>query len=444
MKQLYILLIACLFMTTVQAQNFTQSWKKLANLTDYTWFTNDNNVASIAFNPATNKLLVSKRNDRIFVVNPTTGAQEDTLKITGLGAESFKNNKIRVTSDGVIYGISLATVAGPTKIYRWASQTDVPVECASFTVTERCGDAFGLSGTGVNTVLYASGAGATNNAFSIYILNTTDGKAFATESKVVMTSAPTAGLQWANRAVEPDGTGVNAPLWINGGGFNARKITLSAKDAMGVRTGTVVTTIEDGTGSGQASVGYGGTRLFTTANNLKFLVLAGGNNALAGTKMTAINVTNEAAPITFGIDSLNTQANYVTNGNGTGDVTFKDNGNNSFTVFYVSTNNGIAATTSRIITPTKDLNGSNANGFTVETMENPAENDLKLQINATNARKMTVNVMNSLGSLLLSKQMEMSAGTNNLSLPIAQFASGLLLVTVSDGTQLQTVKFLKQ
>jgi hypothetical protein len=413
-------------------------------LTDYTWFTNDNNVASIAYNPVTNKLLVSKRNDRIFVVNPITGAQEDTLKTTGLGAESFKNNKIRVTSDGVIYGISLATAPGAAKIYRWASQTDAPTECASFTVTERCGDAFGLSGKGASTVLYASGAMVTNNAFTIYILSTTDGVAFTTESRVVMTSAPTAGLAWANRAIEPDGTGVNAPLWINGGGFNARKITLSAKDATGVRTGTVVTTIEDGTGAGQASVGYGGTRLFTTTNNQKFLVLAGGNNGIAGTKMTALNVTNEAAPLTFGVDSLNTQANYVTNGNGTGDVAFKDNGNNTFTVFYLSTNNGIAATTSRTITPTKDLNGLSTNGFTVETMENPAQNDLKLLINATNARKMTVNVMNSLGSLLVSKQMEVSAGTNNLSLPISQFASGLLLVTVNDGTQTQTVKFVKE
>jgi hypothetical protein len=444
MKQTYIILLACLFMSNLQAQNFTQGWKKLANGTDYTWFTGDNNVTSLAFNPATNKLLVSKRADKIFIINPATGAQEDTLKMQGIGTEGFRHNKIRVTSDGVIYGISLATSPGNARIYRWASQADTPTLCANFAVTERCGDAFGLSGTGNNTVLYASGAAVTNNAFTIYILNTADGKNFVTESRVVMTSSPTAGLPWANRVVEPDGTGVDAPLWINGGGFNARKITISAKDAGGVRTGTVVTTIEDGVGSGQASLGYGGTRLFKNANNVKFLVLGGGNNAYAATKMTAINVTAETAPITFGIDSFATQASYVTNGNGTGDVSFKDNGNNSFTTFYLGTNNGIAATTSRIITPTKDLNATFDKGWAAQIAENPSLNDLKLNINAASERRLTIQVMNSLGSILSSKQLIVNAGTNNIQLPTTGFASGLLFVSVNDGTAIQTVKFLKQ
>ena len=443
MKQFFTSLIVCLAFANLQAQNFTQSWKKLANATDYAWFTNDNNVTSLAFNAATNKLLVSKRNEKIFVINSATGAQEDTIKMQGIGTESFKHNKIRVTSDGVIYGISLATSPGNARIYRWATQTDTPTLCASFAVTERCGDAFGLSGTGANTVLYASGSGVTNNAFTIYILNTTDGKNFATESRVVMTSSPTAGQQWANRAVEPDGTGVDAPLWINGGGFNARKITLSAKDAMGVRTGTVVTTIDDGTGSGQASIGYGGTRLFKNANNLKFLVLGGGNNAYAGTKMTAINVTTETALLTFGIDSLNTQANYVTNANGTGDVSFKDNGNNTFTTFYLATNNGIAATTSRIILPTKDLSRQTISGLTLQALENPISSELKLQINAGTERKITLNVTNSLGSVLMTRQVVVQIGVNNFNLPMAQLPSGLLFVNISDGTGQQTVKCVK-
>ena len=445
MKQLFTLVIAVLVMSTLSAQNFTQVWKKLANGTDYAWFNStDNNATTLAFNPVTNKLLVSKRNDRIFVINPTTGAQEDTLKLQGVGNESFKYNKIRVASDGAIYAISLATSPGLAKIYRWASQTDTATLCASFTVTERCGDAFGLSGAGANTVLYASGAGATNNAFSIYILNTTDGKNFNAESKVTMTSSPTTNQQWANRAVEPDGTGVNADLWINGGGFNARKISVGAKDANNVRTGTVVTTIEDGTASGQASVGYGGTRLFKTANNLKFLVLGGGNNAYAGTKMTAINVTTESVLITFGTDSLAAQTTYVANGNGTGDVSFKDNGNNSFTAFYLSTNNGIVATTSRIITTaTKELSGD-TEGFTVETLGNPVANTLTLNVNAATERNVTLHITNVLGGVLHSQQAKIQSGSNLIQLPAQQLPSGLLLVTVQDGVRQKTVKFVKQ
>ena len=201
MKKLYVLLVFCTLFTQIQAQPFTQNWKKLANATDYAWFTNDNNVTTLAYNPVTDKLLVAKRADRIFVINPATGTQEDTLSTRGaaIGTEGLKYNKIRVTSDGVIYAISLQTGAGIARIYRWASQTDTATLAAAFPVTERVGDAFGLSGSGANTVLYASGSGTFNNAFSIYILTTTDGRTFTRESKVTMTSAPTTNQQWATR-----------------------------------------------------------------------------------------------------------------------------------------------------------------------------------------------------------------------------------------------------
>ncbi len=348
-KSLLFLTTILLVQLNVFAQ-FTRTWRAVADGTTYSWLdavNNANNVASLAYNPATNKLLVSSRNSNVYILNAATGAQEGTLSLIGLGGESFKFNKIRVDADGVIYGISLATGAtNACKIYRWASQTSPPVECASFTTTERCGDSFGLSGTGANTVLYASGAGTASNAFSIYILNTTNGTAFTTESKVTMTSTPT-NLQWANRVVEPVGTGVNSDIWINGGGFNARRISISAP-ASGVRTGTVVTTIADGTTAGQASIGYGGMRYITGTAN-KFLVFAGGNNSEAGTVMRALNVTNEAAITLHGTDSLYAAtSSYVTNGNGSGDVSFKVNSDGSFTTFFLSTNNGIAATLSDI------------------------------------------------------------------------------------------------
>jgi hypothetical protein len=430
-------------MATTQAQSLTQNWKKLANATDYAWFTNDNNVTTLAFNPVTNKLLVAKRADRIFVINPTTGAQEDTLKTTGaaIGTEGLKYNKIRVAADGAIYALSLQTGAGTARIYRWASQADTATLCATFAVTERCGDAFGLAGTGATTVLYASGAGATNNAFNIYILNTTDGKSFNLESTVNMTSAPTAGQQWSNRVVEPAGVGVNSDIWIKGGGFIARKLKLSAKDAMNIRTATVATSVDDGTGIGQASIGYGGMRLFTTSNNNRFLVLAGGNNQYAATKTTVLNITVDTSKTTYGVDSLNTQANYITNANGTGDVSLKDNGNGTFTVFSLSTNNGMSAVTTRNVTPVKDIK-SVVKGFTVQTLENPMTETVKFQINASSDKKMTVNIVNTLGSIVVTKQVAVNVGLNTISLPTT--ATGLLFIVVNDGVNEQTVKVIKQ
>lgn len=443
MKNIYLLLVSCCFIANVQAQSLTQNWKKLANGTDYAWFTGDNNVTTLAFNPITNKLLVAKRADRIFVINPATGAQEDTLKTTGaaIGTEGLKYNKIRVAADGAIYAISLQTGVGTARIYRWASQTDTATLCATFAVTERCGDAFGLAGTGATTVLYASGAGATNNAFSIYILNTTDGKSFALESKVTMTSAPTTNQQWANRVVEPAGIGVNSDIWIKGGGFIARRLKISAKDAMNIRTATVSTAVDDGTGIGQASIGYGGMRLFTTSNNNKFLVLAGGNNQYAATKTTVLNVTIDTFKTTYGVDSMTTQANYITNANGTGDVSFKDNGNGTFTTYSLSTNNGMSAVTSRNVTPVKDIKSA-TKSFAVQTFENPMTDAVKFQINATSDKKMTVNIVNTLGSVVATKQVGVNVGLNTINLPTT--ATGLLFIVVNDGVSEQTVKVFKQ
>jgi hypothetical protein len=447
MKKFYVLVLLLGALANVQAQSFTQNWKKLANGTDYTWFntgaTDINTVTTLAYNPVTDKLLVGKRGDRIFVINPATGAQEDTLSTrgAGIGTEGLKYAKIRVAADGAIYAISLQTGGGIARIYRWASQRDTATLCASFPVTERTGDAFGLSGTGPTTVLYASGAGTFNNAFSIYILTTTDGKTFTRESKVTMTSAPTTNLQWANRTVEPEGTGVNSPIWIKGGGFNARKITVGAKTDS-LRVGTVVATVPDGTTSGEASIGYGGMRMLTTANNTKFLVFGGGNNQYAGTKMSAISVARDTVFNLFGRDSLTAQSAYSTNGNGTGDVSFKVNANGTFTVFYLGTNNGIGAATSRVFTPTKDLN--TVKTFEVQTFGNPINDALNLQINAVKEGKISINVVNSIGSMVSTKQMAVNAGANAVNLAMAQYPSGMYFVTIQDGISQQTIKVVKQ
>jgi len=353
MKKLYLLVTSLLLVMGAVRAQFTNLWKKTADGSAYAWLnaaTNSNNVVSLAYNPATDKLLVSNRNSQVYIINAATGAEEGTLSLTGLGSESFKFNKIRVTDDGVIYGISLITGAGQCKIYRWANQTANPTLCADFAVTERCGDAFGLAGTGSNTVLYASGAGTVSNAFSVYILNTPNGTNFFVESKMTMTSSPTTNQPWANRTVEPDAVGVNSAIWIKGGGYNARKITLGP-NVSGVRTGTVATTITDGTGSGQASIGYGGMKMITLGTGLKYLGFAGGNNSSAGTKMRLLNITDEVNITTFGTDSVTDVASYQTNGNGTGDVAYKNNNDGSYTVFSLSTNNGVWASKSNITMP---------------------------------------------------------------------------------------------
>jgi hypothetical protein len=345
MKKLYTFIVGFLFASMAFAQPLTSQWIKRAGV-DYVWFVTSgaglNDVTSIAYNPVTDRLLVAKRNDRIFIINPATGAEIGTLNTTGWGTEAFKANKIRVTEDGVIYAFSMTTTAGGTcKIYRWADQTSTPTLCASFTVTERCGDSFGMSGTGANTILYASGAGTTSNSINIYMLNTLDGVSFSLESKI---NVATTNQQWANRTVEPVTNGLNSDLWIKMGGGPARRITVG-DNVSNVRTGTLAFATTDGLGNGQASNGYGGLKLLTTPNNNKFLIFAGGNNTNANVRTKVLNVTNETTVTTYGLDSLGDVTTYVANTNGSGDAATKDNGDGTYTIFSLFTNGGLLATT---------------------------------------------------------------------------------------------------
>lgn len=535
MKKLYTCILGLFVTSMAFAQPLTSQWIKKAGV-DYVWFnTTDNNLTSIAYNPVTDRLLVSKRNDRIFIVNPATGAEIGTLNTTGWGTEAFKANKIRVTEDGVIYAFSMATTAGGTcKIYRWADQTSTPTLCASFTVTERCGDSFGISGTGTNTILYASGSGTTSNSINIYMLNTLDGLSFSLESKI---NLATTNQQWANRTVEPVTNGLSSDLWIKMGGGPARRITVG-ENVSNVRTGTLAFATTDGVGNGQASNGYGGLKLLTTPNNNKFLIFAGGNNTNANVRTKVLNVTNETTVTTYGLDSLGDVTTYFANANGSGDAATKNNGDGTYTIFSLFTNGGLLATTTTTsILPvtissfnvakrnkavavtwtteteinnsgfeiqksingvdfstigfvaTKAYNGSSSqklsysfqdnrliagksfyrlkqidkdgkksfsevqlvehsltNNLTVKALENPVRNQIVLNVKSMDAKNIQINVTNSIGMMLYTKQINVAAGENNFTIPTTQLPKGTLYVQVTDvnnNAEKTTLKVIK-
>jgi len=351
MKKMYLFSVVVFLIANVKAQSLTKVWAKLAG-GDLSWFsTTNSNATGIAYNPVTNKVLVSNRNDNIYILNASTGAQEGTVTLGGeMGGESFKFNKIRVTSDGVIYGITL-TNTGNTgtgyfcRIYRWASQTTSPTLCASFEVKERVGDAFGLSGTGTNTVLYASGSGLVNNNagpnMKIYVLTTIDGVNFFNTSSI---EVPSGTGQWVNRSVDPIGANPTAGVWVDMSGGPARRLNVTGSAP--TLTSTVGFTTTTGYNNGQVADSYCGMRYLAPTGGKKYLAFAGANNAGDGITMKVLDVTSETEVRTLGTDTLwsapNTPITYNSNGNGTGDVAFKDNGDGSYDIFYVATNNGIA------------------------------------------------------------------------------------------------------
>jgi hypothetical protein len=359
MKKMFTLFVFVSFIcvTNLNSQ-FTKVWSKLCNGSDYWWFntapSGNNNVVALAYNPVTDKVITSVRNSRIYVLNAATGALEDSLNTTGVGVESFKYNKIRITSDGVIYAISMMTATPPgiCKIYRWETQSSTPTECASFTVTERTGDAFALSGTGTSTVLYASGAAfasaGTSNT-NVYVLTTVNGTNFLNTATISVASGTS---QWTNRSIDPIGATAANGLWIDMSGGPARRLNVTGSAPS--LTATAAFTSSTGTGIGQVPDSYCGMRYLQTGSGKKYLAFAGANNAGDGVVMRMLDVTNEASITTVGTDTLYSGSapfTYQNNGNGTGDVAFKNNGNGSYTIFYLATNNGIAAVTSAITLP---------------------------------------------------------------------------------------------
>lgn len=344
MKKIYTLIPVLFFAVLVKAQPFTQLWKKVPGSAGFTtWTATDGNQRGIDYNPLTDHLLVARMQGHIKIVDVATGDSLGTLVLPST-LDAYRFYKVRVTSDGVIYAISMVTGAGSCYIWRWANETATPSLCATFTTTERCGDSFGLSGSGNNTILYASGAGLTTGAINIYVLNTVNGLNYFLDSKI---NIPTSGSvnQWANRVVEPVYNSLTSDLWILCGGGPARRITVGSKDVNNVRVGTVAFDMSTTTVS--SLVGYGGMRYITNGiNPNKYLAFGGGNNATVGTKMKTINVKDEANITTYGIDSLGDISTYVSNGNGTGDVAYKYNTDGTYTIFFLSTNNGLAATKS--------------------------------------------------------------------------------------------------
>ena len=107
MKKIYTLIPVLFFAVLVKAQPFTQLWKKVPGSAGFTtWAANDNSQNSIDFNATTNHLLVAKRGSHIKVVDPTNGDSLSALVLPST-LDTYRFAKVRVTSDGVIYAISM-------------------------------------------------------------------------------------------------------------------------------------------------------------------------------------------------------------------------------------------------------------------------------------------------------------------------------------------------
>lgn len=385
MKKMYILFTLLILVVTTNAQPFTSVWRKTAQAgsSDLTWFNNTSgSVRSLSYNPITDKLYValtsgSATGDSVFILNSTTGAVEGKLRRdgVGIGSEIFKNLRVRVSNDGFIYSSSLSVVDAVNaniqrcKIYRWASEADTATLAASFVTSERCGDALSITGTGIDTKIFVAGpayardyAGVNDStAQKIYILTTTNGLNFTKTDSIRLISTKTSAANPWIRSLDAIGNNITDGFWINNIGRTTNRIDVVGTP--GAYTASIALAITAGNGNGQASNAYGNVKYLKTPGNKKYIAMAGAwfsgitNSVNTGVVMRMLNVTDEASLNTFGTDTLrgvnntDTLLRYSTHLQGAGDIAFKENGDGSFNVFYVATNNGVACTRSATTLP---------------------------------------------------------------------------------------------
>lgn len=319
MKKFTILiLLSFVFYSQVSAQS-VKLWEK--NVGSYSFVANDNNMRSLAYNHATNHLLVSSRTGapNIYVINPATGDSLGKLDMTNVSGGTYPINYVRVTSDGVIYCSNLILTNAGFKIYRWANETAAPTVAYEGFASGRVGDIIGLSGSGTNTVIYASGSTNTK----IHIFTTANGTTFTETDSITVA----AGL--ARGGISPVTTGTNSDLWVNGAGTHVSWI-----NSEGAVLGSV-----DG---GVISSGWHNVHYFAPNTGKKYIAVVGKNEATEGRQLRMYDVTdNVSFPYFFGAMSLTNT--YNTNANATGDAALLDNGDGTFMVYSLVSNNGFAA-----------------------------------------------------------------------------------------------------
>lgn len=337
MKKVYGIVFILLIMTGLNYGQFTKLWE--SNVGAYTWFANDHTTRGLDINPATGHLLVASRTGThaIYVLNAQTGIVLDTLDMTGISGGTYALNIVRVAADGIIYACNLAVANQALKVYRWANEQSVPTLAFEGTVTLRAGDALAVSGSGVNTRIYASGSSNT----TIEVLNTTDGLVFTKGNAITL---PGAG--YARGGISPISDVQEGGFWINGAGTEATHIDGSGTKVASA-SGTVIAS------------GFYNVKYFERAGS-KYIAVVGKNLASDGLQLKIYDITaSETLPKHFLTLSLSNA--YNGNSNAAGDVAVVVNPvDDSFIVYQLVTNNGIAAYKTNLMTIARareDLNG---------------------------------------------------------------------------------------
>ncbi len=322
-----LLITGLLFVFAISLLNaqtvLTKKWELVADQDAQASFivsTSSDNTRGMAFNPATNHILVVSRLTTppiIWVLNASNGSVVTTLNTdtTIMTGGTYPMSKIGASGDGAIYVANLAIANANFRIYKYANEGATPTLLVSDTSAIRFGDSFRVVGSGANTRLYVSGSSSTT--VRIY-----DGNG----NLVAVATNPL--NQFARQAIAPEAGGDGANFWGTGVGN-----PLTQCDSTGATIGTITTDIVP-IGSGCAVYAEFDSKKYVMTNNW-----AANSTDCKG---LVVDVTSGAANASIAYQTSSLKgANYSPAvANGTFEVAYDPT---TRTVFYLTERNSISA-----------------------------------------------------------------------------------------------------
>lgn len=322
-------ILALAFTGTVQAQ-FDTVWQQSVATTNLPTYFGADTERGAAFGKLgdTEYVFVVSRNAGLFVryVNSTTGELLGSLPTTGVSGGTFALNDGGSTDDGVFIASNLTTNLSTAafKAYAWTSTTGDPATIINYTGgTEalRIGDKITVTGSvadGTAKIWAASGA----IAGRVAVWGMADG-AWVNEPTIITLSDNAFGGS-AGVGILPNGDF----YWSSNG------TALKKYSATGTLIGSVPTSV--------VATGSNVSKFLKSADGIDYVAVfqfgAGNNNA----RIVAVNTADFATSTSYGVTPSFGSA---TNANGSGDVDVRDNGDGSFTLAVLGTNNGLGVFT---------------------------------------------------------------------------------------------------
>jgi hypothetical protein len=304
-----------------------------------TLVTTDNNQRGMAVNPVNGNVILPSRSsgtagNNVWVLNATTGTVDGMLAppVGGYAGGTFVINNAGVGADGAVYVANLATSAASAfKAYKWANDSNfvTPADVAfSGTFTggaPRYGDAFAVYGSGTAAKFAAAGSNtAVNNVNSYFAVGTLSGTS---------TQSATTYLQVVNSQTTTAGNN----------GYRLGLSFINDSSLLGTQGGSLYSTVfspsVSNISSGTTWAAANRPIAYLSHNGTPYVATIDTNSST----VSLFDITNPASPLLMGTGN-NTVGTLTGNVNASGGIGWGPYlGNDQYTLYAMSSNQGIQA-----------------------------------------------------------------------------------------------------